>query len=51
MAGWLAAVGLLVWMLPTWDQKGGWGAATIALFLPFARVAWAPLALAANRHR
>ncbi len=49
--GWLAGVSLLVWTLPTWSQRGGWGLATIALFLPFARLALAPLALAANRHR
>ncbi len=49
--GWLCALGLLVWALPTWDRQGWWGLATIALFLPFARLALAPLALAANRHR
>ena len=49
--GWLAVLGLLVWLLPTGKNGGVWGLATIALLLPFARLALAPLALAANRHR
>jgi hypothetical protein len=32
-------------------RKGLVGLATVALFLPFARLACAPIALAANRHR
>jgi len=48
---WLLIWCLLVFRLPTWSVSQGWGAATVALFLPFARLAWAPAALAANRHR
>ena len=49
--GWLGIVSLLVWMLPTWNQQQWWGLAIVALFVPFTRLALAPLALAANRHR
>lgn len=49
--GWMGIVSLLVWMLPTWSQQEWWGLATVSFFVPFARLALAPLALAANRHR
>jgi hypothetical protein len=48
---WTTAAGFLVWAQPTWTLHGGWGLATVALFLPLARLGLAPLALAANRHR
>jgi hypothetical protein len=49
--GWVAVLSLLVWGLPVWRNQHAWGAATVALLLPFVRPALAPLALAANRHR
>jgi hypothetical protein len=48
---WLMGVGLLAWALPTWRREGWWGLGIVALFLPLARLAWAPLAVAANRQR
>ena len=50
-SGWLVLVSLLVWGFPTWSQRGCYGLITIALLMPFARLALAPLALAANRTR
>ena len=49
--GWAGLVGVLIWVLPGWRTGGMWGAVGIAVLIPFARLAWAPLAVAANRHR
>jgi hypothetical protein len=49
--GWMVVVGLMIRGLPTWSVGGWWGAVSMAVLVPFARLACAPLAVAANRHR
>jgi hypothetical protein len=51
IVGWMALVTLLTVALPTWEHRGLHGALIIALFIPLARPALCPLALAANRSR
>jgi hypothetical protein len=51
LAGWWTAAALMVLVLPTWKSGGLWGSLYLVLLLPLARLAWCPLALAANRHR
>jgi hypothetical protein len=51
LAGWAAVVVCLVFVLPTWREGGAWAACTMLLFVPLARLALCPLAIAANRHR
>lgn len=51
IVGWMAVVTLLTVALPTWEYRGLHGALFIALFIPLARPALCPLALAANRSR
>jgi hypothetical protein len=49
-ASWLAVVAFLLWGLPVWKLGGPWQAGCLALMIPLARLAWCPLAIAANRH-
>ncbi len=47
--GLLAAV--LIWVLPTWRAGASMDVLAVLLYLPLARPAWCPAAVAANRHR
>jgi hypothetical protein len=49
--GWGVLTGLLVLALSTLKLGGVWSSLMIVLLVPFARLAWCPLAIAANRHR
>jgi hypothetical protein len=51
LGGWLFLALSLGWWLPHWEENALWNALTIAVLLPLARLAWCPVALAANRHR
>jgi hypothetical protein len=51
VGGWLALVALLSFALPVWQYQGMRGVLAMALFMPLARLALCPLALAANRSR
>jgi hypothetical protein len=41
----------LVGVMPTWRHDGLYASLTLLVMLPLARLAWCPLAIAANRHR
>lgn len=50
-AGWTAALSLLTIVIPVWKEGGAWAVFSTMLFLPIARLALCPLAIAENRHR
>ena len=45
VAGWVTVTAFIVWGLPQWHVF------SLALLVPLTRLAWCPLAVAANRHR
>jgi hypothetical protein len=51
VGGWVCLVALLSFALPVFHFQGVRGVLSIALFIPLARLALCPLALAANRSR
>jgi hypothetical protein len=51
VSGWVGLVALLTFALPVWQSQGMRGLLGMALFIPLARLALCPLALAANRSR
>ncbi|HOY60022.1 MAG TPA: GntR family transcriptional regulator [Verrucomicrobiota bacterium] len=51
LLGWFAMAALLVVVMPTWRRDGPYASLTLLVLLPLARLAWCPLAIAANRHR
>ena len=51
LVGWFVIAAFLVGVMPTWRHDGLYASLTLLVMLPLARLAWCPLAIAANRHR
>lgn len=51
VTGWMAIGAFLVFVLPLGRTSDTWSVLAGILLLPLARLAWCPLAVAANRHR